>query len=191
MKDKKTSDELVKTANYFRNFMTKLAAETANVFAGEISKALSDIKVPKEEDTLEMKCPYKDRDRFYIVNPKGSVKYVFCNNCDSNKKTFNQGNIFPTKKAAKLESRRRNLLTRFRAFRDECNGDWKADWNDVTHRKYYVFYSETQNDVCVTYIVFDKRFHTFGYFKNGDDAYKAIELFGDEIKELFVECEAQ
>lgn len=77
MKDKKTSDELVKTANYFRNFMTKLAAETANVFAGEISKALSDIKVPKEEDTWEMKCPYKDGDRFYIVNPKGSVKYVF------------------------------------------------------------------------------------------------------------------
>ena len=189
MKDKKTSDELVKTANYFRNFMTKLAAETANVFAGEISKALSDIKVPKEEDTWEMKCPYKDGDRFYIVNPKGSVKYVFWNNCDSNKKTFNEGNIFPTKKAAKLESRRRNLLTRFRSFRDECNGDWKADWNDVTHRKYYVFYSETKNDVCVTYIVFDKRFHTFGYFKNGDDAYKAIELFGDEIKELFVEGE--
>lgn len=57
-------------------------------------------------------------------------------------------------------------------------------------KKYYVFYSETKNDVCVTYIVFDKRFHTFGYFKNGDDAYKAIELFGDEIKALFVDCEA-
>lgn len=189
MKDKKTSDELVKTANYFRNFMTKLAAETANVLAGEISKALSDIKVPKEEDTWEMKCPYKDGDRFYIVNPKGSVKFVFWNNCDSNKKTFNQGNIFPTKKAAKLESRRRNLLTRFRSFRDECNGDWKSDCKDVTQKKYYVSYSEIKNSLYVSYIVLGNHLHTFGYFKNEEDAERAIELFGDEIKELFVEYE--
>lgn len=189
MKDKKTSDELVKTANYFRNFMTKLAAEIANVFAGEISKALSDIKVPKEEDTWEMKCPYKDGDRFYIVNPKGSVKYVFWNNCDSNKKTFNQGNIFPTKKAAKLESRRRNLLTRFRSFRDECNGDWKSDYKDVTQKKYYVSYSEIKNSLYVSYIVLGNHLHTFGYFKNEEDAERAIELFGNEIKELFVENE--
>ena len=183
MKDKKTSDELVKTANYFRNFMTKLAAETANVFAGEISKALSDIKVPKEEDTWEMKCPYKDGDRFYIVNPKGSVKYVFWNNCDSNKKTFNQGNIFPTKKAAKLESRRRNLLTRFRAFKNECNRGlsvqdekWEIDYKDKKLKSLWV-----PNSI--------NGFPTFGYFKNREDADRAIELFGDEIEELFVEGE--
>ena len=34
-------------------------------------------------------------------------------------------------------------------------------------------------------------FPTFGYFKNREDAERAIELFGDEIKELFVDCEAQ
>lgn len=190
MKDKKTSDELVKTANYFRNFMTKLAAETANVFAGEISKALSDIKVPKEEDTWEMKCPYKDGDRFYIVNPKGSVKYVFWNNCDSNKKTFNQGNIFPTKKAAKLESRRRNLLTRFRAFRDECNGDWQINWNK-NEAKYYLYKSNMTDDILCNDIYFYETFILFGYFKNKEDAERAIELFGDEIKELFVDCEVQ
>lgn len=103
---------------------------------------------------------------------------------------YYQGNLFDSKEDAELEVKRRNLLTRFRAFRDECNEGWIPDWNDVTHKKYYVFYSEIKNDVCVTYIVLDKRFHTFGYFKNGDDAYKAIELFGDEIKELFVECDA-
>lgn len=188
MKDKKTSDELVKTANYFRNFMTKLAAETANVFAGEISKALSDIKVPKEEDTWEMKCPYKDGDRFYIVNPKGSVKYVFWNNCDSNKKTFNQGNIFPTKKAAKLESRRRNLLTRFRSFRDECNGDWKSDLT-INSNKYFI--ENRKGKIDVDYIWTVNSFILFGYFKNKEDAERAIEFFGDEIKELFVDCEAQ
>jgi hypothetical protein len=32
-------------------------------------------------------------------------------------------------------------------------------------------------------------FSTFGYFKNKQDAKRAIELFGDEIKELYVDCE--
>lgn len=182
MKDEKPMEELVKIVIDFRVFMNNLA--------DELAKALADIKAPvEEEDTWEMKCPYKDGDRFYIVNPKGSVKYVFWNNCDSNKKTFNQGNIFPTKKAAKLESRRRNLLTRFRSFRDECNGDWKSDYKDVTQKKYYVSYSEIKNSLYVSYIVLGNHLHTFGYFKNEEDAERAIELFGDEIEELFVEGE--
>jgi len=155
------------------------------------SKLLLDIEISEEEeDTWEMKCPYKIEDEYWIICDSGEFEKVIWNDYNLDKKVFKAGNAFPTKQAAELESKRRNLLTRFRAFRDECNGDWKANWNDVTHRKYYVFYSETKNDVCVTYIVFDKRFHTFGYFKNGDDAYKAIELFGDEIKALFVDCEA-
>lgn len=186
MEDKKQDvnslQELVKAADSYRTFFANLA--------DGLSKVLADIKAPDEEENKwEMTCPYKDGDRFYIVNPKGSVKYVFWNNCDSNKKTFNQGNIFPTKKAAKLESRRRNLLTRFRSFRDECNGDWKSDYKDVTQKKYYVSYSEIKNSLYVSYIVLGNHLHTFGYFKNEEDAERAIELFGDEIEELFVECE--
>lgn len=33
-------------------------------------------------------------------------------------------------------------------------------------------------------------FHQFGYFKNQEDCKRAIDLFGDEIKELFVEGDA-
>nr|DAJ64099.1 MAG TPA: hypothetical protein [Caudoviricetes sp.] len=159
---------------------------------GEIlSKILPDVEIPdEEEDTWEMKCPYKDGDRFYIVNPKGSVKYVFWNNCDSNKKTFNQGNIFPTKKAAELESKRRGLLTRFRAFRDECNDGWMPDFSD-DEEKYYLYYSILEECIDVGWIVLGCSFNIFGYFKNQEDAERAIELFGDEIKELFVDCEVQ
>ena len=156
----------------------------------EIGEILSKLLPDEEEDTWEMKCPYKYGDNHYCVQSSGDVFSDSWRDIEADYSFFSQGNIFKTKQAAVLEAKRRNLLTRFRAFRDECNGDWKANWNDVTHKKYYVFYSETKNDVCVTYIVFDKRFHTFGYFKNGDDAYKAIELFGDEIKALFVDCEA-
>ena len=173
--DEKALEELVKAADAFRDFMINLA--------DELAKALSNIKVSKEEDTWEMKCPYEVGDKYYIVNPRGSVKFVFWNGCVSNEKTFNQGNTFPTKQSAELESKRRNLLTRFRAFRDECNRGlsvqdekWEIDYKDKKLKSLWL-----PNSI--------NGFPTFGYFKNREDAERAIELFGDEIKELFVDCE--
>lgn len=185
MEDKKQDvnvlEELSKAADEFRKWAVD--------FGDKLSKVLDDIQTSKKEDTWEMKCPYKDGEKTWVIYSYGDVDSSFWFHSSEDNARFKSGNIFTTKQAAELEAKRRKLLTRFRAFRDECNNGWKPDWNDVTHKKYYVFYSEIKKDVCVTYIVLDKRFHTFGYFKNGDDAYKAIELFGDEIKELFVDCE--
>lgn len=145
-------------------------------------------EIERMENGWEMKCPYREGDRFYLVNPRGSVKFVFWDNCVSNKKSFNQGNIFPTRKAAELESKRRNLLTRFRAFRDECNGDWEKDWKSHRNRKYFILFESTGKLILFNSGTINQ-FCLFGYFKNEQDAQRAIDLFGDEIKELFVDCE--
>ena len=139
----------------------------------------------KKEKDWKMKCPYKDRDKYYIVNSRGLVKFLFWNNSVANKKTFNQGHIFPTKQEAELEAKRRNLLTRFRAFRDECNGDWKADWSDSFESKHYLEIIDSK--VVLDSVNYANRIATFGYFKNEEDAERAIELFGDEIQKLFAE----
>ena len=180
IQDEKTLEELVKEADSFRKFFADLA--------DEISKVLADIKAPKKEDTWEMKCPYKDRDKYYIVNSRGLVKFLFWDNCVSNKKTFNQGHIFPTKQAAELEAKRRNLLTRFRAFRDECNGNWKPDFT-ICDNKYFI--EKRSGKIAVNYLCNVNAFMFFGYFKNYEDAKRAIELFGKEIKELFVEGDSK
>lgn len=101
---------------------------------------------------------------------------------------FNIGNTFPTQQAALLEAKRRNLLTRFRAFRDECNGDWKPNWDDVDQEKYTIK-CENKTDFYVMAYWLVNEFNLFGYFKDDKDAERAIDLFGDEIKELFVEGE--
>lgn len=101
---------------------------------------------------------------------------------------FIQGNVFKTEEAAKLEAKRRNLLTRFRAFRDECNNGWKPDFSD-DEEKYYLYYSILEECIDVGWIVLGCSFNIFGYFKNQEDAERAIELFGDEIIELYVDNE--
>lgn len=182
MKDKKQDEisleELVKAANAIRDFFTKLG--------DELSKVLANIKVLKE-DTWEMKCPYKKGDEYYLVDAGGSSNNSSWDDWVYEKMAFNQGNIFKTKEAAKLEAKRRNLLTRFRAFRDECNGDWKADWMDYLENKFLVCIVGSELEVNSVYAAND--FVLFGYFKNQKDVERAIELFGDEIKELFVEGE--
>ena len=92
--------------------------------------------------------------------------------------------MFPTREAAELEVKRRNLLTRFKSFRDECNGDWNPDWSN-SDEKWEIDYTEEGVKELWTSCV--NSFSTFGYFKNRKDAERAVELFGDEIIELYVE----
>ena len=174
--DEKSLEELVKAADSYRAFFSNLA--------NKLSKALADIKAPdEEEDTWEMKCPYKYGDNHYCIQSSGDVFSDTWRGIEADNSFFSQGNIFPTKEAAELESKRRNLLTRFRAFRDECNRGlsvqdekWEIDYKDKKLKSLWI-----PNSI--------NGFPTFGYFKNREDAERAIELFGDEIKELFADCE--
>lgn len=169
-------EELVKTADSYRAFFAKLY--------NELSKVLADIKVPeKEEDTWGMKCPYEYGDNHYCIQSSGDVFSDTWRCIEADNSFFSQGNIFPTREAAELEAKRRNLLTRFRAFRDECNRGlsvqdekWEIDYKDKELKSLWI-----PNSI--------NGFPTFGYFKNREDAERAIELFGDGIKELFVDCE--
>lgn len=158
--------------------------------AEEIEAKLKEMKaeIERMENGWEMKCPYKVGKTVWFINLYGDAVSSFWSGSSVDMANFKASNTFPTKQAAVLESKRRNLLTRFRAFRDECNMDWKPDWKDDDDRKHYIFFSpnaELQHystGIC-------RDFQLFGFFRNKEDVKLAIKLFGDEIKELFVECE--
>ena len=141
------------------------------------------------KDDWEMKCPYKVGDEYWFIFDNGHIDIDCWEGHATDFDRFKTGNAYPTEETAELEAKRRNLLTRFRAFRDECNNGWKADCTDVTQKKYYISYSGIKNGLYVSYIVLGNHLHTFSYFKNEQDAERAIELFGDEIIELFVDNE--
>ena len=100
-------------------------------------------------------------------------------------KIFNQGNMFNSVEAAEKERDRRNLLARVNRFRAEKNDGWNPNWNRWQELKFCIYWSNETLIArpCDTFL----GFNVFGYFKNCDDAERAIELFGDEIKRLYVE----
>lgn len=179
MDDKNESEKLMEEL--------KRIGEGFNKFIESIGEALNKLFYPKE-DEWEMKCPYKIGDNYWIICDSGEFEKVIWNDYNLDKEVFIAGNAFPTKEEAELEAKRRNLLTRFRAFRDECNGDWKPDFT-INSNKYFI--EKRRGKIVVDYIWTVNSFILFGYFKNHEDAKRAIELFGDEIEELFVDCEAQ
>lgn len=159
-----------------------------NGFVEELSKLLNDIEIPdEEEDTWEMKYPFENGDEYYLLKSSGDFQKMEWTNHLFDELSLIQGNIFTTEEAVNLEVKRRKLLTRFRAFRNECNGDWKADFENPTEEKFSICFYYKEFRIQTTYNAND--FATFGIFKNKQDAQRAIELFGDEIKELFVDCE--
>lgn len=185
MKDKKQDvnvlEELSKAADEFRKWVVD--------FGDKLSKVLDDIQnSKKEEDTWKMKCPFENGDEYYLLKSSGVFQKMEWTNHLFDELSLIQGNIFTTEEAVNLEVKRRKLLTRFRAFRDECNGDWKADWKSHLDSKYYISFVGKAK-LTIFYTGTTNNFQLFGFFKNEEDCKKAIELFGDEIIELFVEGE--
>ena len=167
--------------------MTNL--ETLKQQTEDMEAKLKEMKaeIDRLENGWEMKCPYKKDDEFWFMYSYGDIdSSIWFDNLEDYGR-LKLGNAFPTEEAAKLEAKRRNLLTRFRAFRDECNGDWKPNFENPTEEKFSICFYYKEFRIQTTYNAND--FATFGYFKNKKDCERAIDLFGDEIKELFMDGE--
>lgn len=141
------------------------------------------------------KYPFHKNEKYWLVDEKGEVKGLKWDTDSFDQPRYNQGHILKTKQEAERERDKRALLTRFREFRDECNGDWKPIFKMDSEPAYkcdyknaYIisFHAGKLESECAPRI---EQFYLFGYFKNYEDCNTAIELFGDEIKRLFVEVE--
>ena len=79
------------------------------------------------------------------------------------------------------------MLTRFRQFRDKCNGEWKPDWSTHLDNKYHIYKAHGHEQLLISEDLYCTSFVAFGYFHKYADAERAIELFGDEIIRLWVD----
>ena len=141
-----------------------------------------------EKTKNEIEYPFKDNETYFSIDIDGELlQGNWLNKCDYNQSCYDLGNVFQTRKEAEIEIERRNLLTRFRHFRDKCNGDWKPDWHSIMADKYHIGYDYESQKLDLYNEGFVTKCCVFGYFENEQDGYRAINLFGDEIKRLFVE----
>lgn len=137
-----------------------------------------------EKQKTEIDYPFEESEEYWGLDIDGELIFDRWTGCKYDEDCFEVGNMFKTAQEAKKERDKRILLTRFRQFRDKCNGDWKPQLREL---KYYIFLNCTDFNCSVSYDTVCNAFNLFGYFKHKTDCKRAIELFGDEIKRLYVE----
>ena len=153
----------------------------------EVDKLKSLYDKLKLESAEEFDYPFEEKEKYWKVGEWGEIAdYNWFDNGNHTER-YNQGNVFKTKPEAELERDRRALLTRFRQFRDKCNGDWKPDWKDKVKAKYFIVFNHESSELLLKWYIDVQPFESFGCFKNREDAIRAIQLFGDEIKRLWVD----
>ncbi|MGY3739988.1 hypothetical protein ACWOA2_07725 [Granulicatella elegans] len=144
---------------------------------------LKELEIEKQKTNLEYP-PLKLNQYYWFINGEGLDFRTKWDADGFDKRRSEIGNVFVTREEAVKEIDRLSLLTRFRQFRNKCNGDWKPQLREM---KYYIFLNCTDFNCSVSYDTVCNAFNLFGYFKHKTDCKRAIELFGDEIKRLFVE----
>lgn len=152
----------------------------------EKTKALKQ-ELEHEKQKKEIDYPFNYKETCYLLSSNSVIVEDWWSSSGSDRNCYRQGNFFKTKEEAQRERDKRELLTRFRQFRDKCNGDWKPDWNNIHEGRYYIHLYPTKGECSIGQDAFQDSMPQFGRFKNVDDCLRAIELFGDEIIHLFVE----
>ena len=138
-----------------------------------------------EKQKTEIEYPFKENESYWFIDGAGNICHSWWYRDSFDTKRYELGNVFFTEEKAEKELEKRILLTRFRQFRDKCNGDWKPKFSKDSEIVHGISFCEGKLEAeCAPRI---EQFYLFGYFKNRKDCQLAIELFGDEIKRLYVE----
>lgn len=148
-------------------------------------------KLQPEEKTEEFEYPFKENEPYEVIIEDGRIVTSCWTNHNKDCERYEQGNVFKTRDEAIRERDKRALLTRFRQFRDKCNEEWKQKREDcIDFNGYHIEIYNGTDDGMLLRSDWDpvcERFCLFGYFKKQVDCDRAIELFGDEIKRLYLE----
>lgn len=153
--------------------------------AQKVKELLDDLeKLEQEEKITDFEYPFEIGDTCFFINVLGEPAERKWSNHVYEENAYKQGNIFKTKQEVYKECDKRELLMRFNQFRDKCNGEWKPTINE---KKYYIFFNFEEQNFKIDWFCQIGIFELLGTFKNEADAERAVELFGDEIKRLFVE----
>lgn len=152
--------------------------------AQKVKELLDDLETLEQEKIVTFEYPFEDKEEYFCLNINGEIVQNLWSGGPFDEGVYTQGHVFKNREEARKERDKRELLMRFKQFRDKCNGDWKPFEHDT---QFYLSFDTIVNVIKTNCVYTNNSFVLFGYFKNKPDCERAIELFGDEIKRLWVD----
>lgn len=155
--------------------------------AQKVKELLDDLETLEQEKIVTFEYPFEDKEEYFCLNINGEIIQNLWSGGPFDEGVYTQGHVFKNREEARKERDKRYLLMRFNQFRDKCNGDWMPDWEDKGEDKFFILFNHESSELNLNWCSYSQPFLSFGFFKNIEDANRAIELFGDEIKRLWVD----
>lgn len=154
---------------------------------GEKAKALRDEFISRLEDDekeFELSYPRNDHWVFCVDSDTGEIIEVYytANNI-TDRFLFEHGYYFETKEEAEQRLKEQRLLFKIKKWAEIQNEGWELDWGKGN--KYYIFYNYSCCEFETSSTVISDNFKKLPYFKSREIAQECIELFGEEIIEVF------
>ena len=153
-------------------------------------------KINKLQETKEEPFIRKGQKYYYIDGRFHVFKYKYNNDIHDNN-FISVGNCYPftdetnvkVLREVSLIAERRKLQSEMEMFARQ-NNEGEIDWNDGRQDKYYLYIDYTENNIRKGYALSSRHFNTV-YFTSEETAKKALEKFGDRIRELYLKQEEQ
>lgn len=155
--------------------------------AQKVKELLDDLETLEKEKIVTFEYPFEDKEEYFCLHIDGEIIQNLWSGGPFDEGVYKQGHVFKNREEARKERDKREILMRFNQFRDKCNGDWKPEFDDFLQDKYTIRCDYGLKELFLFGEGRVYEFSLFGYFKNGDDCKRAIELFGDEIIRLWVD----
>lgn len=152
--------------------------------AQKVKELLDDLETLEQQEIVTFEYPFEDQEEYFCLHIDGEIIQNLWSGGPFDEGVYKQGHVFKNREEARKERDKREILMRFNQFRDKCNGDWKPTINT---KKYYIFFNLEERKFKIDWFCQIGIFELLGTFKNEADAERAIELFGDEIKRLWVD----
>ena len=164
----------------------------------EIKEGLKDLLDRLETLENKISLPPDPFNYFQVELPENGERLYFIDNLQStvlskifdisnmnDVKRFENGLFFETKEEAEQHLKESKLLFKLKQWAKRKNEGWQLDWSDVSQYKYSVDYSGLLDELYATDSTVQKRFNKLPFFESEKIAQECIDLFGDEIKEVF------
>lgn len=156
----------------------------------EKAKALRDEFISKlEDDKKEFELTYpEDGETVYYINCADGSIYDrdYCVDNWDDKFMFEHGLYFKTYEEAEHFLKESKLIFKLKQWAKLKNEGWQPDWEDTTESKYYSAYECYKRELGSFSTNGINEITKLPHFKTYGIAQECLELFGEEIKEVFV-----
>lgn len=162
-------------------------------YKAKMDALMEEYKAKVKEVTKKEEPFIKKGQRYFAINTEFDLDDYCYINDDTDKNILECGNMFPftdenreeVYNEVELIAEHRKLQSEMEMFARQ-NNKGKIDWNDCEQEKWFLCINYNNNVVTSCH---SGRYPNITYFTSKEVAEKALEKFGDRLKELYINAE--